>query len=72
MRDLQASTRTIATQQVAIMTALSFAEDLLAERRSTRALRREVRERARAILDALPPFPSTTGAPSGAAESGET
>jgi cell division protein ZapA (FtsZ GTPase activity inhibitor) len=51
---LREATKTVATHQVAIMAALSLAEDLLAERQAARALKRQVRARSKAILSMLP------------------
>jgi cell division protein ZapA len=53
MRDVQKGTRTVDTQAVAVLTALQVAEELFAERRDTRELRKNIREKSQTLLDYL-------------------
>jgi cell division protein ZapA len=53
MRDAQKGTRTVDTQTVAVLTALQIAEELFAERREARELRRSIREKSQSLLDTL-------------------
>jgi cell division protein ZapA len=53
MREVQKSTRTVDTQSAAVLTALQVAEELFAERRGTRELRRSIREKSQSLLDYL-------------------
>jgi cell division protein ZapA len=53
MRDVQKGTRTVDTQAVAVLTALQVAEELFAERRETRELRKSIREKSQSLLDYL-------------------
>jgi len=53
MRDAQKHTRTVDTQSVAVLTALQIAEELFAERRDTRELRKSIREKSQSLLDYL-------------------
>ena len=53
MRDVQKGTRTVDTQAVAVLTALQVAEELFAERRGTRELRKSIREKSQSLLDYL-------------------
>jgi cell division protein ZapA len=53
MRDVQKSTRTFDTQAAAVLTALQVAEELFAERRETRELRKSIREKSESLLDYL-------------------
>jgi cell division protein ZapA len=53
MRDVQKGTRTVDTQAVAVLTALQVAEELFAERRDTRELRKSIREKSQSLLDYL-------------------
>jgi len=53
MRDVQKGTRIVDTQAVAVLTALQVAEELFAERRETRELRRSIREKSQSLLDYL-------------------
>lgn len=50
MREVRRATRLVPTHSVAILAALQIADELQRERRSRGELRREVRERSRAIL----------------------
>lgn len=52
-RDVQKSTRSPDTQSVAILTALQLAEELFQTREAMASLRRQIREKARALLDYL-------------------
>jgi cell division protein ZapA len=53
MRDVQKHTRTVDTQSVAVLAALQVAEELFAERRDARELRKSIRERSQSLLDYL-------------------
>jgi cell division protein ZapA len=53
MRDVQKSTRTVDTQSAAVLTALQVAEELFAERRDARELRKSIREKSQVLLDYL-------------------
>ena len=53
MREVQKGTRTVDTQAVAVLTALQVAEELFAERRDTRELRKSIREKSQSLLDYL-------------------
>ena len=53
MREAQKHTRTVDTQAVAVLTALQIAEELFAERRDGRELRKSIRERSQCLLDYL-------------------
>ena len=53
MREVQKGTRTVDTQAVAVLTALQVAEELFAERRGTRELRKSIREKSQSLLDYL-------------------
>ncbi|HVU50354.1 MAG TPA: cell division protein ZapA [Polyangia bacterium] len=53
MREVQKSTRTVDTQSAAVLTALQVAEELFAERRDTRELRKSIREKSQSLLDYL-------------------
>ena len=53
MREVQKSTRTVDTQSAAVLTALQVAEELFAERRGTRELRKSIREKSQSLLDYL-------------------
>jgi cell division protein ZapA len=53
MRDVQKNTRTVDTQAVAVLAALQVAEELFAERRGTRELRKSIREKSQSLLDYL-------------------
>ncbi len=53
MREVQKSTRTVDTQSVAVLAALQVAEELFAERRDTRELRKSIREKSESLLDYL-------------------
>ena len=53
MREAQKHTRTVDTQSVAVLTALQIAEELFAERRDTRELRKSIREKSQSLLDYL-------------------
>jgi cell division protein ZapA len=53
MREVQKSTRTFDTQSAAVLTALQVAEELFAERRGTRELRKSIREKSQSLLDYL-------------------
>ena len=53
MRDVQKHTRTVDTQSVAVLAALQVAEELFAERRDTRELRKSIREKSQSLLDYL-------------------
>jgi cell division protein ZapA len=53
MRDVQKGTRTVDTQAVAVLTALQVAEELFAERRDARELRKSIREKSQSLLDYL-------------------
>jgi len=46
MREVQKSTRTVDTQSAAVLTALQVAEELFAERRVARELRKSIREKS--------------------------
>ncbi len=52
-RDVQKSTRSPDTQSVAILTALQLAEELFQTREAMASLRKQIREKARALLDYL-------------------
>ena len=52
-RKAQRSTRQVATDKLAMLTALQLADELLAERERRAALRRAVRERSRRMLQLL-------------------
>jgi cell division protein ZapA len=53
MRDVQKHTRTVDTQSVAVLAALQVAEELFAERRDARELRKSIREKSQSLLDYL-------------------
>ena len=53
MRDVQKGTRTFDTQSAAVLTALQVAEELFAERRGARELRKSIREKSQVLLDYL-------------------
>jgi cell division protein ZapA len=53
MREVQKSTRTVDTQSAAVLTALQVAEELFAERRVARELRKSIREKSQSLLDYL-------------------
>ncbi len=53
IRDVQRSSKQVATHQVAILAALQIADELFRERRGRAELRRRVREQSRRMLDAL-------------------
>ena len=53
MREVQKSTRTVDTQSAAVLTALQVAEELFAERRDARELRKSIREKSQVLLDYL-------------------
>jgi cell division protein ZapA len=53
MREVQKHTRTVDTQSVAVLAALQVAEELFAERRDTRELRKSIREKSQSLLDYL-------------------
>ncbi|HVX94555.1 MAG TPA: cell division protein ZapA [Polyangia bacterium] len=53
MRDVQKTTRTVDTQAAAVLTALQVAEELFAERRDARELRKSIREKSQSLLDYL-------------------
>ena len=53
MRDVHKSTRTVDTQSAAVLTALQVAEELFAERRDARELRKSIREKSQVLLDYL-------------------
>jgi cell division protein ZapA len=53
MREVQKGTRMVDTQAVAVLTALQVAEELFAERRDTRELRKSIREKSQSLLDYL-------------------
>ena len=53
MREVQKGTRTVDTQAVAVLTALQVAEELFAERRESRELRKSIREKSQSLLDYL-------------------
>ena len=53
MREVQKSTRTVDTQSAAVLTALQVAEELFAERRGARELRKSIREKSQSLLDYL-------------------
>ncbi|HEY2731362.1 MAG TPA: cell division protein ZapA [Polyangia bacterium] len=53
MREVQKGTRTVDTQAVAVLTALQVAEELFAERRDARELRKSIREKSQSLLDYL-------------------
>ena len=53
MREVQKSTRTVDTQSAAVLTALQVAEELFAERREGRELRKSIREKSQSLLDYL-------------------
>ena len=53
MREVQKGTRTVDTQSAAVLTALQVAEELFAERRGTRELRKSIREKSQSLLDYL-------------------
>ena len=53
MRDVQKTTRTVDTQSAAVLTALQVAEELFAERRDARELRKSIREKSQVLLDYL-------------------
>ena len=53
MRDVQKTTRTVDTQSAAVLTALQVAEELFAERRVARELRKSIREKSQSLLDYL-------------------
>ncbi len=51
--ELRRATRTVSTQQVAILAALNIADDFFREQQHGRALKSEVRERAQRALALL-------------------
>jgi cell division protein ZapA len=53
LREVQKGTRTVDTQSAAVLTALQVAEELFAERREARELRRSIREKSQSLLDYL-------------------
>jgi cell division protein ZapA len=53
IRDAQKHGRTVDTQSVAVLTAMQIAEELFAERRATRELRKSIREKSQSLLDYL-------------------
>lgn len=50
LRDLQKQTRTVDTQSLAVLTALQITEELWKTRRAHAELRRQVRDKGRALL----------------------
>jgi cell division protein ZapA (FtsZ GTPase activity inhibitor) len=53
LRDLQRASKSVDTQQLAVMAALQFAEELVVERTAGATLKREIRARGRALLQLL-------------------
>lgn len=53
IREAQKHGRTVDTQSVAVLTAMQIAEELFAERRATRELRKSIREKSQSLLDYL-------------------
>ena len=52
-KQIQRQTRTADTQALAILTALQIAEVLFGERKQTAALKRQIREKSRTLLQFL-------------------
>ncbi len=52
-REVQKSTRTADTQALALLTALRITEELFKERRASKELKRQVREKGQALLRML-------------------
>jgi cell division protein ZapA (FtsZ GTPase activity inhibitor) len=52
-RDVQKTTRVADTQALAVLTALRITEELFKERRAAKELKRQVREKGKALLQML-------------------
>lgn len=53
IKNIQKQTRTVDTQMVAVLAALQIAEDLFAERRASAELKKKIRDKSQALLQAL-------------------